>query len=110
MPPSFVKAESGLAADAGAEIQSQAFSIAVLVHELSSRPILGRQQPAAHQPEAGCREIGHNERPAQALGEALHEVGLLAGIDLHRMANLYRECPVRGDRIGGDHPRDRPGR
>src|SRR5271157_1010859 len=38
----FVIAERGLAADAGAKIQGQAFPIAVLVHELGRRPILGR--------------------------------------------------------------------
>src|SRR6516162_10722271 len=38
----FVIAKRGLVADAAAEVEGQAFPGAVLVHELSRRPVLGR--------------------------------------------------------------------
>jgi hypothetical protein len=62
------------------------------------------------QPEAGCREIRYDERPAQSFREPLHEMCLLAGIDLNRVADLNRERAVRSNRISGDRPCDRTGR
>jgi hypothetical protein len=55
----------------------------------------GREQPSAHQLKPGRTQIRHDERPAEALRQPLHEVRLLSGSDFDRMAHIDRKHAVR---------------
>src|SRR5438477_1260667 len=65
--------------------------LAVLVQELCAGPVLGGQEPSAHQPKADRGEIRHDERSAEALGQPLHEMHLCPAPDLHGVTNLHRD-------------------
>ena len=74
----------------------------------AGRPRSGsRRPPTSFQPRRRQRRRAHVG--ADALGQPLHEVGLLGGTHLHGMAHLRHVDAVRADR-GGDERGLRPAR
>ena len=92
-----------------AHVERETPAGAVLVHELGRRQAAIRQQASAHQLPAETRQRRRAHIGADALGQPLHEMGLIGRAHLHGMAHLRHIHAVRADR-GGDERGLRPAR
>src|SRR5262252_1214944 len=92
-------------------VEREALAGRALVHEEGGGAARARQQPAADELQADRREIGDAQLIADALGEPLGEMRLLAARHLDRMTHLDDVELVGVDRLrGGGGGRVRPRR
>jgi hypothetical protein len=96
----FSKSETWIAFAAASQIERQALTVAVFLHQLC-RWFGGRgEEPPADQRQTHDTQVGDSKRTTQPIGQPSGQMALVLGPDLDRVRDLDNEGAMCGEGFG----------